>query len=75
MRPMDCWRGLAAAIVDRALKDRTDAAERLGTNPGDRVASRMMEDVERFLSSEWAEALVWSSPEADRERFVKEVRA
>lgn len=75
MRPMDCWRGLAAAIVDRALKDRADAAERLATNPGDRVASRMMEDVRRFLSSEWADGLVWFSPEADRERFSREVTA
>ena len=73
MTSMDCWRGFAAAIVDRALKDRTDAAERLAVNPGDRVASRMMEDVGRFLSSEWAEALVWFSPRADRERFSREV--
>ncbi len=73
MRPMDCWRVLAAAVLDRALKDRDDALERLGTNPGDRVASRMMEDVERFLSSEWAEALVWFSPETERERFAREV--
>ena len=73
MRPMDCWRVLAAAVLDRALKDRDDALERLRANPGNRVASRMMEDVEHFLSSEWAEALAWFSPETERERFAKEV--
>lgn len=73
MRPMDCWRALAAAVMDRALKDRKDALERLGTNSGDRVASRMLEDVEHFLSSEWAEALVWFSPDTEREAYRREV--
>ena len=63
MTAMDCWRSFAAAIVDRALLDRKKAQEKLRMNPDNMIASGTIDEIDSFLSSDWAKDLVWFSPE------------
>lgn len=73
MSPMDCWRNLAAAVIERAVRDREEALERLQTNPSDRIALGTVAEVELFMATEWASQLVWFCPERERTEYFKEV--
>ena len=61
---------LAAAIIDRAAHDYTNACKTLRKKPDDHHARITLEDVESFFRSDWFTAL----SDADGESIINELK-
>lgn len=60
---MEPYEKLANAIIVNALGDYKDAQKRLLKNPQDEVSKAIIQNVERFMRSDWFMLLSEANPE------------
>ena len=66
MRPEDCWRNLAASVIETAVDDRRNAVLALKKDPWNADAAYTLDETRRFFMSDWFETLLAASgAEAD----------
>lgn len=58
MKPEECWKNLAIAVIDLAVDDRKKANETLRTEPDDADALETVNETDRFFRSRWFEELL-----------------
>ena len=58
MRINDCYRSLAASVINHALLDREKAQKKLKKDPECVYALEMISEIDRFFNSTWFEELL-----------------
>ena len=58
MRINDCYRALAASVINHALLDREKAVKKLKKDPECTDAKYMLDELDTFFSSTWFEVLL-----------------
>ena len=58
MRINDCYRSLAASVINHALLDRAKAVKKLKKNPKCTDALYMLDELDAFFNSTWFEELL-----------------
>lgn len=66
---MENWRGLAAAIIARAVLDNVNARLRLIKNPNNAQAKHALTETEGFFCSDWFATLAAATDKRDLERL------
>lgn len=70
---MEPYENLANKIIELAILDYVDAQKRLLENPQDKVSKNMIQNVERFMRSDWFMVLTDLDPqyllEKTKERY------
>ena len=58
MRINDCYRSLAASVINHALLDREKAVKKLKKDPECTAAKYMLDETNAFFNSNWFEELL-----------------
>lgn len=58
MRINDCYRALAASVINHALLDREKAVKKLKKDPECTAAIYMLDELDTFFNSTWFEELL-----------------
>lgn len=70
---MEPYENLANGIIELAILDYVDAQKKLLKNPQDKVSKNMIQNVERFMRSDWFTVLTDLDPqyllEKTKERY------
>lgn len=66
---MENWRGLASAIIARAVLDNVNARLRLMKNPNNAQAKHTLTETEGFFCSDWFKTLAAATNKTDIDRL------